>query len=107
MTRLAPPSPKEVFAGLMSFVGKEKRVFLDKESGRSIAKEYLRYRCLKPGCPVQVVSFLEKLGFQNPYAHLKSCYAKGRETKVQDEALARLHEDAKTAMQQKKRYNSF
>eukprot|EP00171_Calliarthron_tuberculosum_P003975 IDg3975t1 len=64
-------------------------------------RTYLKYRCPKPGCPVGFINFIDKSGYKNPYAHLKSCYAPRKSKGEQEEVLHRMYNDARLKM---KRY---
>ncbi len=87
------PTPKEVVMGIMTFIGKETKQ-VPGRSGVSHERTVIKYRCPKPGCPNPEVSFLEKTGFRNPYQHLRSCYARGRSSEQQDEAVKVLYAEA-------------
>lgn len=71
------PSREEIVTSLMVFVGKESRRHKDKGTGQVAVKKYLKYCCPKPNCISPILSFLDKSGFNNSYAHLRGCYWKG------------------------------
>lgn len=48
-----------------------------------------------------MISFLDKSGYNNPYTHLRRCYARGKDLKDQEDVLLRLYEEAREAMTQK------
>lgn len=98
-TKRNQATPKDVLLTLMTFVGKEKRSVLENSSGQLAERDYVAYRCPKPGCPIAVISFLAKTGLKNTYTHLKSCYAKGQDDTAQSVTMMRMYEEAKSEMQ--------
>lgn len=85
----------------MTFVGRETRKHKGKDSKHVATKEYISYRCPKPICASPTVSFLDKSGFHNPYAHLRACYGKGLSVADQDALLHRMYESAIEAARMK------
>lgn len=77
----------------MTFSGLE--VKLTTEKGVSVERSFLSYRCPKPSCPTTTITFKENSGFQNPYAHLRSCYGRGKPIAVQKALLDDMYEEAK------------
>ena len=82
-------SKKEIVEALMTFVGNEKRVVKGKEC------DYLIYKCPKPTCLSERLSFQANTGYQNPYAHLRSCYGKGKSIVEQDNLSQQMYDDAR------------
>lgn len=92
------PTPKDVVVSIMHFAGREEKLVTHRNAGQTSMKIYLSYKCRKPGCPNPTVSFADKSGYNNPYRHLKQCYAKGHPPDTQDEILHQLYFDARTMM---------
>lgn len=84
-------SKKEIVETLMTFVSKETKTVNGK------CRTHITYRCPKPTCTTKLITFQDKSGFQNPYAHLRSCYGKGKTPHEQDKLLQALFSEARSA----------
>lgn len=75
----------------MKFVGKYTRTLLDHSKLKTLEKVHQKYRRHKTGCPKSTIALLDKSGFNNPFGPLKSCYAKGQESKKQEKTIIYLN----------------
>ena len=80
----------------MTFVGTEHKNVFSRSTTKLNKKLFLKYECPKPGCVTPIVSFLDKTGFNNPYQHLKSCYARGQSATQQQAVLRALYAEAQS-----------
>ncbi|KAI0556954.1 Ribonuclease H-like protein [Gracilaria domingensis] len=62
---------------------------------------YLQYKCPKATCVSPIVSFLDKSGFNNVYAHLRSYYGKDLNAEQQDKVLLDLYNKGLQVAKQK------
>ena len=86
-----PATKKEIVQELMSLVANEEKVV----NGKAV--KYVTYQCPKPTCLSKKISFQLGSGYQNPYAHLRSCYGRGLNTAEQDKLIHGMYEEARAA----------
>lgn len=65
------------------------------EKGTLVQWSFLTYRCPKPSCTVEIVSFKDNNGFQNPCANLRSCNGKRKTVHAQEALLDEIYGKAK------------
>lgn len=62
----------------------------DRIYGLTTQKEFIIYICSKSNCLNPNVTFIPKIGFNNPYSHLQTSYARGQKNNSGEEALRQL-----------------
>lgn len=93
------PTNTDFVLPLLKFVKNDKRTVQNKWSGRLIYEAYVVHRCAKTSYYVSLISFLGKTGFQNPFAHLKSFYAKLKDTKIKEVTMHCIYDAAPDEIQ--------
>ena len=59
-----------------------------------VSRVIVTYQCPKSNCATGAITIQRKTGFQNPYAHLRSCYGRGKKNQEQDEILQSMYREA-------------
>lgn len=75
------PLPKEVLKAMKKVFKRETKQL------KNIFLYFLTYRCPKSHCCFGTIPFQACFGLKNPYAHLRSCYKRGKSVGEQDKLI--------------------